>query len=417
MSLILYAIPLFVLLILCEAWLAQRRNLGFYRLHDTITSLNIGLISEVFRGLQKLVTVLIYGAVVEHVGVFTFDVSSPAVWVLAFLLYDFFYYWAHRAGHEVNLLWAAHVVHHSSEEFNLSTALRQSSTNTLFYWVFYLPMALLGIPVTVFAITVLISLVYQYWIHTRLIPKLGWFEKVFNTPSHHRVHHGQNEYCIDKNYAATLIIWDRLFGTFAEERDAEPVVYGALTPLRSWNPLWANFKNYLELAGAIRHLPGWRNKLMHVFAPPGWTPLSDTPSAPPPLRFEPEGFKRFATPTSRWQVIYAVLAFTGSLMMLVHLLSLGAAAPLDQRVAYGCIIIASATFTGWLFIGRRWAVALEALRVGLVFGAVAAGVWFGSVAVWMQALAGLVCLVSWAALYQLHQETHASNSAAQGSLI
>lgn len=404
MSLILYAIPVFVFFVLLEAWISHRRALGVYRLHDAITSLNIGLISEVFRGLQKLITVLIYGTVVEKVGVFAFDVSSPVVWIVAFVLYDFFYYWAHRAGHEINLLWAAHVVHHSSEEFNLSTALRQSSTNTIFYWVFYLPMAVLGIPTTVFAITVLISLLYQYWIHTRLIGKLGWFEWVFNTPSHHRVHHGQNEYCIDKNYAATFIVWDRLFGTFAEEREDEPVVYGALTPLHSWNPVWANFKNYLGLVQGVVQLPGWRNKLMHLFAPPGWMPLAATADAPAPLRFAPERFQRFETPAPQWQRVYGVLACAATLLMLVHWLTLGVAAPVGLRAAYGAVIIVNATLLGWIFAGMRVAVALEALRAALVYGALALGVWFGPVAAWAQAGACGVLLLTLALLFKVHKE-------------
>ena len=403
MGLILYAIPVFVFFVLLEAWISHRRALGVYRLHDAITSLNIGLISEVFRGMQKLVTVLIYGAVVEKVGVFAFDTASPVVWVLAFVLYDFFYYWAHRAGHEVNLLWAAHVVHHSSEEFNLSTALRQSSSNTIFYWVFYLPMAVLGIPVTVFAVTVLISLLYQYWIHTRLIGKLGWFEWVFNTPSHHRVHHGQNEYCIDKNYAATFIVWDRLFGTFAEEREDEPVVYGALTPLHSWNPVWANFKNYIGIAQGVARLPGWRNKLLHVFAPPGWTPLDGTPNAPPPLRFEPAAFRRYETASTGWQQAYGVLACAITLLLLVHWLVLATALPVPLRAAYGAVIIVNATCIAWVFASVRGALVLEAVRAVAVLGALAGGWWFGPVAPWAQALAATALVVSLALLWQVQR--------------
>lgn len=162
-----------------------------YRFHDAVTSINIGALSEVLRGLTKLLTVAIYSVLVDRVGTFQFDIGQPLVWVLAFVLYDFFYYWAHRAGHEVNLRWAAHVVHHSSEEFNLSTALRQSSTNTMFYWVFYVPMAVIGIPGKVLITVGLVSIVYQFWVHTRLIGKMGWFDRYFSTPSNHRVHYGR----------------------------------------------------------------------------------------------------------------------------------------------------------------------------------------------------------------------------------
>lgn len=404
MGLILYAIPAFVFFVLVEAWISHRRGLGVYRLHDAITSLNIGLMSEVFRGMQKLVTVLIYAVVVDKVGVFAFDTTSPVVWVLAFVLYDFFYYWAHRAGHEVNLIWAAHVVHHSSEEFNLSTALRQSSTNTATYWIFYLPMAVLGIPATVFTVTLLLSALYQYWIHTRLIGKLGWFEWVFNTPSHHRVHHGQNEYCIDRNYGATFIVWDRLFGTFAEEREDEPVVYGALTPLHSWNPVWANFKNYIGIAQGVARLPGWRNKLLHVFAPPGWTPQDGTPEAPPPLRFEAATFRRFETASTGWQQAYGVLACATTLLLLVHWLVLGAALPVPLRAAYGAVIILNVTCIGWVLASVRGALALEAARAVVVLGALAAGLWFGPVALWAQALAAIALLASLTLLWQVRRK-------------
>ena len=223
---ILYAVPVFMALLLIEVLASRWMGRDVYRVHDAVTSVNIGFISEAVRSLVKLVTVIFYALFVERVGTFQFDIKQPWVWVLAFFMYDFLYYWAHRAGHEVRLLWAAHVVHHSSEDFNLSTALRQSSTNQLFYWVFYVPMAVVGIPASVFVTVALLSAIYQFWVHTQLVPKLGWVDRIFVTPSNHRCHHGRNDYCIDVNYGATLIIWDRIFGTYAQERDNEPVVYG-----------------------------------------------------------------------------------------------------------------------------------------------------------------------------------------------
>ena len=160
------------------------------------------------------------------------------------LLYDFLYYWLHRAGHEVNILWAAHVVHHQSEDYNLSTALRQTSTGGLLGWIFYLPMALLGFPVSVFVGVALIDLLYQFWVHTEQIGKLGWFDRVFCSPSNHRAHHAVNDRYLDRNYGGILILWDRLFGTFVEEDDRDRPIYGTRSPLRSFNPLWANAEVY-----------------------------------------------------------------------------------------------------------------------------------------------------------------------------
>jgi alkylglycerol monooxygenase len=409
MSLIMYALPVFLLLIGLEILIAKRMGRKVHRLHDSVTSLNIGFISEIFRGLQKLVTVVFYAATVNAVGMFEFDLSSPLVWILAILFYDFFYYWAHRVGHEVNFAWAAHVVHHSSEEYNLTTALRQSSTNQFFYWIFYLPMAILGIPVEAFVVAAVFSAVYQFWIHTRLIPKLGWFELIFNTPSHHRVHHGQNDYCIDKNYAGTLIIWDKLFGTFAEERDNEPVIYGALTPLKSWNPLWANFKNYIGLIQNVKTAKGWRNKLMYIFAPPGWTPdsehLSDAADPASLVLFDPAKFTLFETPAPFWQRFYGVVAIVCTLVMIFHFMLVAGGMPIPVRLAYGALIIFNAICISRIFAGTRWAVALEAVRALVVFGALMAAVWFVKVTPAIQAVAAIALLFSLALLFKVYQES------------
>jgi len=418
MSLIMYALPVFLLLIGLEILIAKRMGRKVHRLHDSVTSINIGFISEIFRGLQKLVTVVFYAATVDKVGMFEFDLSSPLVWILALVLYDFFYYWAHRVGHEVNFAWAAHVVHHSSEEYNLTTALRQSSTNQFFYWIFYLPMAILGIPVEAFVVAAVFSAVYQFWIHTRLIPKLGWFELVFNTPTHHRVHHGQNEYCIDKNYAATLIIWDKWFGTFAEERENEPVIYGALTPLKSWNPLWANFKNYIGLAHDVKAAKGWRNKLMYLFAPPGWTPDAERQSGavePAALvLFDPAKFTLFETPAPFWQRVYGVVASCCSLVMIFHFMLVVGEMPIPVRLAYGALIIFNAMCIAWIFAGARWAIALEAARVALVFGALMAALWFVQVTPAIQAVAAIALLISLLLLFKVYQESEQNLPASEG---
>jgi hypothetical protein len=172
-------------------------------------------------------------------------------------------------GHEVNVLWASHVVHHSSEYYNLSTALRQTSSGWLFGWIFYLPMAVAGVPPIMFVTVGLIDLLYQYWVHTELVGRMGWFDRVFVSPSNHRVHHGQNDYCIDKNYGGILIVWDRLFGTFVDEREGEKIHYGIRKPLRSFNPVWGNLHYYADLWRASCVAVGWRAKLGVWLAPPG----------------------------------------------------------------------------------------------------------------------------------------------------
>ncbi len=390
MNALVYAVPVFVGLILLEVLAARVMRRDIYNLNDAVTSMNIGIMSEVVRSTVKLLTVVIYAVVVQKLGGFSWDMKSPWVWILAFFMYDFGYYWAHRAGHEVSLLWGAHVVHHNSEEFNLSTAMRQSSTNQVFYWIFYLPMALVGIPVQVFVIIAVASAVYQFWVHTRLIGKLGWMERIFSTPSNHRCHHGKNPYCLDRNYGGTLIIWDRMFGTYTEERDDEPVVYGTLTPINSWNPVWANFKHYVHIGAEVFRLKGWKNKLTSVFAPPGWTPQGLLPHP----EIDPRHVVKFATPSGPWQRAYGALACAVVYIMALHWLTVASDLSVPVRVAYGLVNVVAALCLSSVISLRHWGVLLEALRAVLVFGALAANIWFTPISGVAQTLAMVGLVVS-----------------------
>ena len=265
------AFPVFLFAIAVEALYAHWRGSRSYALPDALTSIHFGYLSEVERTLARLVVAAIYAAVYQRYHAFELSATDWRVWVGALLAYDFCYYWVHRFGHQVNLVWASHQVHHSSEYFNLSTALRQTATGSLLKWPFYLGLAVIGVPPMVFATVALIDLLYQVWVHTEQVGRLGWLDRVFVTPSNHRVHHGQNDYCIDRNYGGILVVWDRLFGTFAEERAEEPVVYGVRKRFRSLNPVWGNFIQYRELFQASRAAPSWRAALAVWFGPPqGW---------------------------------------------------------------------------------------------------------------------------------------------------
>ena len=407
MSLIVYAIPLFLGLMLLEIVVARAIKAPVYRFHDAVTSIQIGFVSELFRSVTKLVSVVVYATLVQQVAALTWDTRHPAVWVVAFFLYNFFYYWAHRCGHEINLLWASHVVHHSSEEFNLSTALRQSWTNQVFYWIFYLPMAILGIPVEVFVVTALASAVYQFWVHTRLIDRMGWMEHVFVTPSHHRVHHGRNAYCIDRNYGGTLIVWDRLFHTFAAERRGEPVVYGTLVPIRSWSPVWANLKNYLTMASDAVATPGWRQKLLLVFAPPGTVAVAGSAVVEPvPLSAAP-----FDTPAPRLQKIYGALATLGVLAFVLDLLLHSPQLDMGLRLALTLAAALSTVPLAWVFEGRKDALALEAVRCTLILAPAAAGIWFHAVPPVWRACAAAALVLHICLLAGLARTTPAPHSA------
>jgi alkylglycerol monooxygenase len=251
---------------------ARRQHRAVYRLDDALSSLSLGLLSQVAAVFTRVLTVGIYAAVFEQARVATLPASHPLVWVGALVAYDFCYYWQHRLGHERTLLWAAHVVHHQSERYNLTTALRQTSSGWLLGWVFYLPMALGGVPPSVFAVVALVDLLYQFWVHTELVGSLGWFDRWFASPSNHRVHHAVNDRYLDRNYGGIFMVWDHLFGTFVDEDAAHPPVYGTRAPLRSWNPAWANAEVYAGLVHDLRAATGPVGWWQVLTGRTGWRP-------------------------------------------------------------------------------------------------------------------------------------------------
>jgi sterol desaturase/sphingolipid hydroxylase (fatty acid hydroxylase superfamily) len=359
-TIMLWAIPAFFLLIGVELVAARVMGRAVYRANDAIASLSLGVMSQLTGVFTKALTVGIYAVIVEHVALFDLSATSPWVWVAGLLLYDFCYYWLHRAGHEVNLLWAAHVVHHQSERYNLTTALRQTSSGALFGWVFYLPMAVLGFPLEVFAVVAVIDLLYQFWIHTELVPKLGWFDRVFASPSNHRAHHAVNDRYLDKNYGGLLIVWDRLFGTFVEEDERDPVVYGTRAPLRSFNPLWANLEVYAALWRDTWRTARWRDRLRLWFGRPGWRPADLQAREPKPAfaLTRPE----YDPPASKARSIYVQVNFALLLLPAVHLLMSAAAMAPWSSALYAAAIVASLMVLGALLEGRRGAWAMEAVR-------------------------------------------------------
>jgi alkylglycerol monooxygenase len=315
------------------------------------------------------------------------------------LLYDFCYYWLHRAGHEVNLLWAAHVVHHQSEFYNLGTALRQTSSGVLLGWLFYLPMAVIGVPIEVFAAAALIDLLYQFWIHTELIGSLGWFDRWFASPSNHRVHHAVNLRYLDRNYGGILIIWDRLFKSFEPEDTSEPCVYGTRAPLRSFNPVWANLEVYAALLRDSWRASTWRERLLLWFGPPGWQ------SSEMATRFPRRPFDiqraRHLPPLSAGDVLYGLVQF--ALLLGVAVDFLGAEPHIGVWAALGyCAYLAASlvSLTAW-FDAHRLARQLETLRVaGTALAVVSLNAWFGRAHLEPMVIA-LVTLLSTASLVAL----------------
>ena len=265
-----FAVPAFVLLVLIEMVWARRRAPEAYEPADTLVSLAMGL-GSMIAGLLSA------GAVVAlYLWAFQFRVFDIGwtwwAWPLCFVLDDLAYYGFHRAAHRVRWFWASHVNHHSSQHYNLSTALRQTWTGTIaFGFVFRLPLVLIGFPPAMIAFCAGLNLIYQFWFHTEAIRKCPrWFEAVMNTPSHHRVHHATNPVYLDRNYAGVFIVWDKLFGTFQPERDDVRIHYGIVKQLGSFNLLWSVFHEWIGIARDVRGAP-WRHKLGYLWREPGWS--------------------------------------------------------------------------------------------------------------------------------------------------
>jgi sterol desaturase/sphingolipid hydroxylase (fatty acid hydroxylase superfamily) len=333
-----------------------------YRLADALNSLSAGVLSQASGLLTRAVGLLGYVLFWEHFALFELSADSLWVWVFAFVFYDLCYYWAHRIGHERNVFWAAHVVHHQSEEYNLSTALRQTSTGFLLSWIFYVPMALCGIPPAVFFTVAVMNLLYQFWVHTRHVPKLGWFEWIFITPSNHRVHHARNPLYLDRNYGGVFILWDRLFGTFQEELDEVPVEFGVTYPLASWNPLWANLHVYAQLWQDAVHAASWWDKLRIWFMPNGWRPADV--QARYPLH-KPETFVKFDVPLPAARQVYAAAQFALYVLGTSGLLMIAGSQPLEHLLV-GWVWVAFGLYSiGFWLENRRAANRLELLRLAL----------------------------------------------------
>ncbi len=377
---ITYAVPFFFLLMGVELAVAVWQREHSYRLHDSINDLSCGITEQVvgifLKGLLFAGYLKTYGFATRS-GFNWIDVqsySSGGKWAAAIALFlgvDCAYYWFHRIAHEYNAPWAGHVVHHSSEDYNLAVALRQGTFQGLFSWIFYLPLALVGFPPPWFAAMSSFDTLYQFWIHTRAIAKLGPLEWVLNTPSHHRVHHARNPKYLDKNYAGTLIIWDRMFGTFQAEEE-EPV-YGLTKPLNSWNPLWANLHIWSELCRDAWLAPRWIDKLRIWFMPQGWRPegLPANPAAPEVTRATVVLYDR---PVPRGLNVYALVQFVSALLLAIGLLVARDALSYAQLVVAALLVLWTLLNIGGIFDHRPWALVSELVRLPVVAALVVANV-------------------------------------------
>tara|TARA_B100001057_G_scaffold60974_3_gene54266 strand:+ start:1884 stop:3137 length:1254 start_codon:yes stop_codon:yes gene_type:complete len=410
MNFVEIAIPFFILAMLVELAYGAWKQHQTYRLNDAVASLMMGSLSQLMGVLRLSFSAVVFTSAVEFAGIESWQATAWWHWVAAFIAYDFCYYWKHRCGHEWRIMWASHSAHHQSEEYNLSTALRQTSTDYIGF-VFYLPMYLAGTPVYVMISVGTLNLVYQFWVHTQHVDRMGMLDYLLVTPSNHRVHHAKNPRYIDKNYGGFLIVWDRLFGTFCDEQRDEKPIYGITHGLRSWNPIWANAVVWWDTLILAVKAPRWRDKISVWFKGPGWFPQGLEPSREDPLGWH-EHYDPQAPQSSKAYVFAQYWVLTGAGFALI-----ASQAELAQpALVANFALIAGSMYVASLWLEHRqyrfWADGARAVLM------LSAGLWMPLLSqnvagwVWAVQVLGVANAVLLIGLYWLQQgqgETTAAN--------
>ena len=362
MNFVTYAIPFFLLLIVIELVWGWSKGNNTYRVNDSLNSLSLGLLSTVTKFVFLNIGLLVFSRIEQNYAVWAFDMTSYAHWLVGLLFYDFLYYWFHRISHERQFFWGSHVVHHQSEDYNLSTALRQTSTSFLTTWVFFIPCFFLGMPIYMYVSIATAQLIYQFWVHTQHIPKLGFIEWFMVTPSNHRVHHAQNKDYIDKNYGGLLIVWDRLFGTFKEEDEQLKPIYGIRSPLNSWNPLWANIHIFISMARDAWLTARWSDKFRVFWARTGWRP-ADVAARYPAEKSDLNNFNKY-DPQLRVKVNVGIIG-QYFIVSIFHAWGAQQASQLSTELLWATVIAQAYTLIviGALLEGKQTAGFLENTRL------------------------------------------------------
>jgi len=375
---LLYAIPFFIILVLVEIAYGYFIKNQTHNVMDTISSLSSGLINIIKDSLGLVVIIISYPYLLDQLALTQIE-ATWLVYIVAFVAIDFASYWNHRLSHKINFFWNQHVIHHSSEEFNLACALRQSISNLLGYFpILLIPAALLGVPHEVIALLAPIHLFAQFWYHTKHIGKLGVLEYIIVTPSQHRVHHAINDVYIDKNLAAIFCIWDRAFGTFQEELEDVPPVYGVLKPANTWNPILINFQHIWRLIKDAWRTNNWIDKFRIWFMPTGWRPKDVAKKFPIDIITEPYRLRKYKTNPSiflAWWSIYQLVATT---LLMLFMFYNYANIDLNNLLLYGLIIFLGIyAYTSLMDkIKFAWVIEVVYSCLGL-FVLYATGTWFG----------------------------------------
>ncbi|MBL7472625.1 sterol desaturase family protein [Robertkochia sediminum] len=375
---LLYAIPFFIGLVLLEILYGYFAKKQTHTVMDTVSSLSSGLTNIIKDSLGLAVVLVSYPFLEEHLALIEIE-ATWAVYVIGFIALDFAGYWNHRLSHKVNIFWNQHVIHHSSEEFNLACALRQSISNIFAYFpLLLLPAAFLGVPPKVIAILAPVQLFLQFWYHTRHIGKMGWLEYIIVTPSQHRVHHAINPEYIDKNLGQIFCVWDRMFGTFQEELDEVPPVYGVLKPASTWNPVIINFQHFWRLLKDAWRTKSLVDKLRIWFMPTGWRPADVKDKYPVAIIEDVYHFKKYAPEATPFLQGYAIFQLVFSTALMLFMFYNYSEIGFDGLLLFGLFVFAGIFGYSSLMDGHPLGAWIEWLRsiAGIAF-ILTTGEWFG----------------------------------------
>jgi sterol desaturase/sphingolipid hydroxylase (fatty acid hydroxylase superfamily) len=376
-AILVYAMPIFLVLIIIEKLYGYYKGEDTAPLMDSVSSISSGIVNSLKDVLGLSITLLSYEWMSNHLALFQQEVSIASV-LIAFIVIDFYGYWSHRLSHQINFLWNKHAIHHSSEEFNLSCALRQSISSFVNLFTFLLlPAAIVGVPAKVIAITLPIHLFLQFWYHTKHIKKMGILEKIIVTPSHHRVHHAINPEYMDKNHGQIFIFWDKLFGTFQEELDDVPAVFGITRPAQTWNPFRINFQHLWLLISDAWRAENWKDKLTIWFQPTGWRPANFEEKYPVAKITNVYQFTKYGSQHSKLLLYWSLFQLFLTLGLVSILYLSIANLSLDNIFIYAFFIFISVYSYTELMDTNKFAMLWETIRFTYGIGVVVTlGNWF-----------------------------------------
>mgnify|MGYP001231651670 CR=1 FL=1 len=361
-------IPIFFILIIVEEIASRVMGIKVNRSADMISSLSSGITNTTKDAMKLSIVLISYSWFLERLIVYKLEPLWAAIFI-AVIVQDFTGYWLHRLNHRVNVFWNRHIIHHSSEEFNLSCALRQSVSETVHFGaILMIPAALLGVPAKIFAIIGPIHLFMQFWYHTKLINKLGWLEYIIITPSHHRVHHAINPEYLDKNYGQIFIIWDKIFGSFQPELEHIKPVYGTLRPARTWNPIIINYKHFWQLIQDAYHTSSIWNKIRIWFMPTGWRPDDVEKEYPIYITKDPNNQKKYETNSSFPFIIWSFIQLSISVILMFHFFTIIHLQSMILNYIYGALIMLHVfSFTSALDM-KKYSIVIELFKIFSMLG-------------------------------------------------